>query len=100
MTALIPLVPHIASECLEKLGEKNVEFWPKFDKNLLEKQKIKIAIQINGRTKEVLEVDKDLSEKGIVKISKENNKINKNLMNKDIIKIIFVKNKIINFLVK
>ena len=70
------------------------------DKNLLGKQKIKIAIQINGRTKEVLEVDKDLSEKGIVKISKENNKINKNLMNKDIIKIIFVKNKIINFLVK
>ena len=100
MTILIPLVPHIANECLEKLGAENVEFWPKFDKKLLGKQKIKIAIQINGRTKGVLEVDKDLSEANIVKISKENNKINKNLKNKDIIKIIFVKNKIINFLVK
>ena len=87
MTILIPLVPHIAYECLENLGEKNVEFWPKFDKRHLGKQKIKIAIQVNGRTREVLEVDKDLSEKDIVEISKENNKINKNLMNKDIIKI-------------
>ena len=100
MTILIPLVPHISSECLEKLGEENVEFWPKFDKKLLEKQRIKIAVQINGKTREVLEVDKDLSEKDIVKISEENDKINKNLMNKDIIRIIFVKNKIINFLVK
>ena len=100
MTILIPLVPHISSECLEKLGEENVEFWPKFDKELLEKQRIKIAVQINGKTREVLEVDKDLSEKDIVKISEENDKINKNLMNKDIIRIIFVKNKIINFLVK
>ena len=100
MTVLIPLVPHIAYECLENLGEKDVEFWPKFDKEHLGKQKIKIAIQVNGRTKEVLEVDKDLSQKDIVEISKENNKINKNLMNKDIIRIIFVKNKIINFLVK
>ncbi|MDA9624424.1 leucine--tRNA ligase, partial [Pelagibacteraceae bacterium] len=34
MTVLIPLVPHISSECLEKLGEKNVEFWPKLDEKL------------------------------------------------------------------
>ena len=100
MTMLIPLVPHIANECLEKLGQKNIDKWPKLDKKLLEEQKIKIAIQINGRTKEVLEFEKDLSEKDVVKICKDNNKIKKNITNKDIIRIIFVKNKIINFLVK
>jgi leucyl-tRNA synthetase len=100
MTILIPLVPHIANECLEKLGQKNTEKWPTLDMDLTAEQKIKIAIQVNGRTKEVLEVDKDLPEIEIVKICKNNNKIKKNIINKDIVRIIFVKNKIINFLVK
>jgi len=100
MTVLIPLVPHIANECLEKLGQKNTEKWPTLDIDLTAELKIKIAIQVNGRTKEVLEVDKDLPEIEVVKICKNNNKIKKNIINKDIVRIIFVKNKIINFLVK
>ena len=100
MTVLIPLVPHIANECLEKLGQKNTEKWPTLDVDLSAEQKIKMAVQINGKTKEVMEVDKDLPEIEIVKICKNNNKIKKNIINKDIVRIIFVKNKIINFLVK
>ena len=100
MTVLIPLVPHIANECLENLGQKNTEKWPTLDVDLSAEQKIKMAVQINGKTKEVMEVDKDLPEIEIVKICKNNNKIKKNIINKDIVRIIFVKNKIINFLVK
>ena len=100
MKILIPFTPHLAHECLEQLGEKNVDRWPKIDEKIIIDEKIKIAIQVNGKTRTVIEVKKDLNEKDVIKESKKNKKINENLINKQIIKTIFVKNRIINFLIK
>ena len=97
---LIPFTPHLASECLEQLDEKKLDTWPVIDTNLIQDQKIKIAIQINGKTREIIEISKDMLEKDVIFESKKNAKIKKNLMNKNIIRVIFVKNKIINYLVK
>ena len=100
MKILLPFTPHLSSECLEKLGEKEADKWPEADKKLIDKQSVKIAIQINGKTKEVIEMSFDLDENETVKLSKKNDKINKSLEGKVIIRTIFVKNKIINYLVK
>ena len=97
---LIPFTPHLAHECLEQLGEKNKDNWPEVDSKLNLNEKIKIAVQINGKTKKIIEVKKDLEEKDVINECKKNIKINENLINKKIIKIIFVKNKIINYLIK
>jgi len=100
MKILIPFTPHLANECLEQLGEKKVNEWPKVNDELILSEKIKLAIQINGKTREIIEVRKDLDEKDAISESKKNKRIINNLINKKIIKIIFVKNKIINYLVK
>ena len=100
MKILLPFTPHLSSECLEKLGEKEPDKWPEADKKLIDKQSVKIAIQINGKTKEVIEISSDLDENEAVKISKKNDRINKLLESKVIIRTIFVKNKIINYLIK
>ncbi len=100
MKILIPFTPHLAHECLEQLGEKDVDNWPKINKKLITAQKIKIAIQINGKTKEIIEVKENLSEKDLVIESKKNAKIKKNLVDKKIIRTIYVKNRIINYLIK
>ena len=97
---LIPFTPHLAYECLEQHGEKNPDIWPEIDKTKLLSEKVTIAIQINGKTKEVVKVKKDLDEKNVINETKKIKKIKENLMNKEIIKIIFVKNKIINYLIK
>ena len=83
-----------------KLGEKKVEEWPIIDEKQIKNQKIKIAIQINGKTKEIIEIKKDLSEKDAINQSKTNDKVKKSIVGKKIIKTIFVKNKIINYLLK
>ena len=57
---LIPFTPHIAYECLEMLGEKEIKNWPKIDTKLILKEKIKMAIQINGKTRDVIEIEKDI----------------------------------------
>jgi len=100
MKVLIPFTPHLSHECLELLGSKDIDKWPQINKNITSNQKIKIAIQINGKTREIIEVIKDLNEKDAIIQSKKNEKINKHLLEKKIIKTIFVKNRIINYLIK
>jgi leucyl-tRNA synthetase len=98
MKMLIPFVPHLAYECLEQLAEKDINVWPEADLKLKTEEKIKIAIQINGKTKGIMEVKKDLDEENVVQECKKINKINDQLNKSKIKKIIFVKNKIINYL--
>ena len=82
------------------MGVKNVNIWPEIDKSLSTDKKIKIAIQINGKTRDVIEVKKDLDEENAIIESKKNKKIYDQLIKKEIKKTIFVKNKIINYLTK
>jgi leucyl-tRNA synthetase len=100
LKVLIPFVPHLAYECLEQIGAKEIDKWPEISDKLILTDRIKIAIQINGKTKEVIEVKKDLNEDSAIKESKKRKKIIDNLIDKEIVKIIFVKNRIINYLIK
>ena len=94
------IIKKAADDVLDQLGIKKISSWPKIKKALIDTQKVKIAVQINGKTREIIQVEKDLNEKGVINESKKNEKINKNLINKKIERIIFVKNKIINYLVE
>jgi len=99
MKILIPFTPHLANEILENLEEKNVDQWPAIKSDFMKNLLIKIAVQINGKTREIIEVKQDLSEKDLIKKSKDSVKVNKHLENKNIKKVIYVKNKIINYLI-
>ena len=100
MKILLPFTPHLSSECLEKLAEKNTENWPTINEKFAEKKSLKVAVQINGKTKVVIEVSSNLDEDSIKKEIKKNSKLDKYFINKKIIRIIYVKNKIINYLLK
>ena len=98
MNVLIPIVPHLSHECLQQLGVKDIDTWPKVDDKLVLDEKIKIAIQINGKTREIIEVRKDATEKDVVDESKKIKKINDQLIKTQIKRTIFVRNKVINYL--
>ena len=95
---MIPFTPHFAYECLAFHECKNVDDWPKIAKNTLEE--IKLAIQINGKTKDILLVKKDLEEGEIKRIIMKKSKTNKLISEYKVLKTIFVKNRIINFITK
>jgi len=98
MKLMIPFAPHIAHECLTLHDCKDINEWPKIEKKRLEE--IKIAIQINGKTKDVLSIKKDLEENDVNKIVLNVSKANKNIKNSRILKTIYVKNRIINYIIK
>ena len=95
---MFPLIPHLASECLELLGCEKSGVWPEFQTNITEK--IKLAIQINGKTRGIITIKKDLDEEGIKTIVLKDTKTKKYILEKEIFKTIFVKNKIINYIIK
>ena len=97
---LIPFIPHIANECLEQLGEKNVDTWPEIERKININEDIKIAVQINGKTRKVIEVSKNLNEKDIMNECLKDKKLEELLNTNKILKTVFVKNKIINYLIK
>ena len=64
---MIPFTPHLAFECLELFNCKTVNIWPKVDsKNII--NEVKLAVQINGKTRDILTIKKDLIEKEIYEI--------------------------------
>ena len=95
---LLPLTPHIANELLDLFKCEEKYKWPSINKNLQED--INFAVQVNGRTRDIININKDLSQKEIEKKIEEKSKAMKFIGNKKIIKIIFIKNKIINYIVK
>ena len=98
MKLMIPFTPHLAHECLEFTNCSDVSNWPKIDKkNILDD--ISLAVQVNGKTRDVINIKKDMDEKSITKIINQFSKAKKHLDRKKIIKTIFVKNKIINYIV-
>ena len=98
MKLMIPFTPHLAHECLEFLNCKDFNDWPNIDKkNILDE--ITFAVQINGKTKDVINIKKDMDEKSINKIIYQSSKAKKHLDQKKVVKTIFVKNKIINYIV-
>ena len=99
MKLMIPFVPHLAYECLELHKCNTLKSWPKIDKSKIF-EKIKLAVQINGKTRDVLNVEKDLSEKEVNKIVSISSKAYKYLENVDILRTIYVKNRIINYIIK
>ena len=96
MKLMIPFTPHLAYECLELLKCDTFNKWPDVNKNL--QLEVKFAVQINGKTRDIIAIKKDTLENEINDIIKDNFKIKKYFENKKVIKTIFVKNKIINYI--
>ena len=98
---LQPFVPHISEEIWSKIGYETLcinEVWPQED--IMRKTKVKIAIQINGKTKDVIEVDESLSKEKVFDRVKNIDKIKNSLLGKNILREIYVPGKIINLVVK
>ena len=95
---LMPLTPHLAHECWEKVNKKF--YWPKHNPKLLKEENCKIVIQVDGRKRAIIEMPINSEEKIVIKKSKEIDNVSKFTKNAVIIKSIYIKNKLVNFITK
>lgn len=66
---LNPIAPHITSEVYEKVFNANIttDSWPKYDENYLLENTVELPVQINGKLKATIKVDRELAEEEVVK---------------------------------
>jgi len=95
---LMPLAPHLANECCEKINKQF--YWPEYDSKLLKDESCTIVIQVDGRKRGILEMPVNSKETVIIKKSKEIDNVLKHLENTTVIKNIYIKNKLVNFITK
>ncbi len=97
---LSPFAPHFAEEMWEQLGHEETIFnagWPKYDENERTDDEIKIPVQINGKTKAVIEIPADISKDDAIAAGKE---AIADKLTGNVIKEIYVPKKIINIVMK
>jgi len=94
-----PIMPHLANECLDDLNIKDRGIWPIIEEKFLKKEKFDIVVQINGKKRDLMNFDKEISEKDLLIEIKSNEKLKKFLESKEIKKSIYIKNKLINLII-
>ena len=97
---MFPILPHLVSECLNEIKKDGKINWPKPQKEFLEEKYVNIVIQINGKKKSLIQIEKDLDEKILIENVKKDKKISSFLEKKSVFKHIIVKNKLVNLIVK
>ena len=92
-----PIIPHFSNECLKTIDKDQIK-WPKISKEDLIEEDINFVVQINGKKRAILKIKKNVVEKEILKIIKQNLEIEKFLKDQIIKKSIFVPNRLINII--
>ena len=95
-----PVIPHLTAECLDELNTKNQDNWPKVNEEYILDNEVNVVIQINGKKRSIINIEKNLDEKTLITAVKEDTNIKKFLENNIIIRTIYVKNKLINLILK
>ncbi|MCI5072393.1 leucine--tRNA ligase [bacterium] len=96
---LAPMAPHICEELWSMMGnttELSQESWPSYDEALIASQAIEIVIQVNGKKKSSIMVEKDTDAEVIKEKAQADDKIIKNLQGKTIRKVIYVPGRLVN----
>ncbi len=70
--------------------------WPEFDESKMKEEKVKLIIQVNGKVRDFVEVEIDISESKASELVQKREKIMKFIVGKKIKKMIFVKGRLIN----
>jgi leucyl-tRNA synthetase len=100
LITMMPIIPHITNECLEKLNYSKKIEWPRLEEKYLDDNKVEIIIQVNGKKRSVISTVKNIDEEKLLDLITKEQSISKYLINGQIIKTIYVKNRIINYIIK
>ena len=96
---LNPIAPHITEELNGLMGNEAIlatSDWPKYDVSKLIVNTIEMAVQVNGKLRGTIKVNKDEDDEVVKQAAFELDNVKSNTEGKEIKKVIVVKNRIVN----
>ncbi len=103
ITLLNPVAPHVTEEMWEKAGFTGRVYnttWPTFDEAKTYDSEIELPVQVNGKLRGVVKINKEASSDEVEKIVFEDAEIKKFIDGKNIVKKIYVPERIYTIVVK
>lgn len=97
------IAPHIGEEMWQLLGhDESIAYtsWPTYDESMLVLSTVEMAVQVNGKLRAKITVNKDEDDEVVKEIALSQDNVKTHTEGKNIVKIIVVKNKIVNIVVK
>jgi leucyl-tRNA synthetase len=100
---LAPYAPHIAEELWQSiLGHDtsvHLESWPEYDKEILAQEKVSVVVQVNGKMRGTLEVERGLPEEEVRSQALASDKVIQAIAGAEVKKTIYVQDRLINFVI-
>jgi leucyl-tRNA synthetase len=100
---LAPAVPHITEELWQQTGHTgsvHLQSWPTWDPDLAQDDVIAMAVQVNGKTRAVIEIPADAGQEEVEARVADHPQVRKEVDGKTITRIVHVPGKVINIVVK
>ncbi|WP_324824095.1 leucine--tRNA ligase [Sinanaerobacter sp. ZZT-01] len=100
---LNPFVPHICEEMWKHTNHEGYAYnaaWPTYDEAALVRDTVEIAIQLNGKVKERIQIPTGLDKETFTSAAMDDEKVKALLSGKQIVKVIAVPGKLLNIVVK
>ncbi len=94
-----PMMPHLGEECWKELGYNNVlanQPWPEPEKALLQDETVTIAVQVNGKRRDELTIDRNAAKEDVETAALKLDNVTRAIGDKEIKKIIVVPHRIVN----
>jgi len=99
ITISTPIMPHLSEELWAITGHKKSVMeneWPEIDESMLVEDILEIPVQINGKVRGRVEIEKGATEKKVKEKVLEDDKINAFTKGKNIKRFIYIEDKIVN----
>ncbi len=99
---LAPYAPHMAEELWVLLGNKPslaYQEWPSYDARLVVEDQVTLSIQVNGKLRDTLQVEKNLAKDAVIQAALALDAVQRHIAGKAIKREIYVPGKIVNFVV-
>jgi leucyl-tRNA synthetase len=96
---LAPFAPFITEELWERIGGEysiHQKRWPQPDPALLVQNMVTIGVQINGRTRATIEIERDAGREEALQIAQRNTAVQKHLRGSSVRRVFYVPGRILN----
>ncbi|OGO52048.1 MAG: leucine--tRNA ligase [Chloroflexi bacterium RBG_16_68_14] len=97
---LAPFAPFMAEELWEQIGGAysiHTTSWPQADEELAREQEVAVAVQIDGRTRDVIQIAAGSDEEAALQRARESARVQRHLDGKRVVRTIYVPDRLINF---
>ncbi len=100
---LHPIAPHLTDEWWQRFGETRLLLetpWPGWDPELATTLRVTLVVQVNGKVRGRLDVDRGAGEGEALTLAREDERIRTWLDGKELVRAIFVPDRLLNLVVR